>query len=333
MKRILVLSFLLCAFGATQTAQGQGAIADMGATWEWTGTVGNGNFDAGSGDQLFRQWWWQQGAGGGATTAPLIMSFPTTQTYVGNTATISWNGAAWQRQLLVTITGGAGTASVLQEMTITNSSGSSSNVRLFAYVDNDIAGSSNDSAAMVNNDPFHVRASDGAPYSDFLGVAADHYVVAAYNTVPAMIESGNNLPNTGYPFGPGDFTAAMQWDRVIADGQSATVYAVFTYGEAAAPPVVMPPTDTFIRGDCNGDMSTNLVDAVFLLGFLFPLGTPNVIDCDDSCDANDDGSLNLTDAIGILNALFGNPTIPLPGPLTCDGDPTMDTLTCAIPTC
>lgn len=84
-----------------------------------------------------------------------------------------------------------------------------------------------------------------------------------------------------------------------------------------------------IRGDCNDDGSTNLSDVIFLLGFLFPTGgpTPTLV-CLDACDANDDGGLNLPDAVTLLLALFGTPPTPLPGPLVCDMDPTMDPLDC-----
>lgn len=335
MKRTLTLALLFCFPALTQVVHAQGAISDGGLTWEWTTNVGGANFTDGTTDHVFRQWWWQQGAGGGATTAPAIMSFPATQTYVGNTATISWNGAAWQREIMATITGGNGTASVLQELTVTNTSGAPANVNLYAYVDNDIAGSANDSALAVNGNPYHVRVSDGTPYSDFLAVGADHFQVQAYNAIATALDAGAaiTLNDTGLPFGPGDFTGAFQWDRMIPDGGSVTVYVVFTYSEAGVPPVIGPPADHFIRGDCNNDLATNLVDAVYLLGFLFPQGAPNVLDCDDACDANDDGSLNLVDAVGILNALFGMPVIALPGPSSCDADPTMDTLMCAVPAC
>ncbi|MEM7163837.1 MAG: hypothetical protein AAF581_00145 [Planctomycetota bacterium] len=85
----------------------------------------------------------------------------------------------------------------------------------------------------------------------------------------------------------------------------------------------------FVRGDCSGDGSFSLSDAIVLLGNLFPQTTPPPIDCDDACDGNDDGGLNLVDVIALLNALFGSPTIPLVGPSTCGWDPTVDALHCA----
>lgn len=80
--------------------------------------------------------------------------------------------------------------------------------------------------------------------------------------------------------------------------------------------------EEFVRGDCNNDGSRNLPDVIFLLGFLFPQGTPPIIACRDACDNNDDGGLNLPDVITQLNALFGMPPAPLPPPAVCGPDPT-----------
>lgn len=92
------------------------------------------------------------------------------------------------------------------------------------------------------------------------------------------------------------------------------------------------PGGTFVRGDCNTDGSENISDAVFLLGFLFPSGAPNPIQCEDGCDANDDGSLNLSDAVALLGSLFGQPPASLPMPTgVCGPDPTVDALSCAAP--
>ena len=96
-----------------------------------------------------------------------------------------------------------------------------------------------------------------------------------------------------------------------------------------------PPTEQFIRGDCNADGGINIADAIFGLGALFPPpgGTPNMPSCADSCDANDDGSVNIADMISILSALFPQPgmppaAIPAPNP-SCGPDPTMDPIDCA----
>ncbi|MEM7166916.1 MAG: FG-GAP-like repeat-containing protein [Planctomycetota bacterium] len=87
----------------------------------------------------------------------------------------------------------------------------------------------------------------------------------------------------------------------------------------------------FIRGDCNDDGGVDIADAVLLLNFLFPVGTPPLLSCEKACDGNDDGTTNIADAVAILNSLFGSPTVALPVPNAASGcgvDPTNDTLAC-----
>ena len=89
--------------------------------------------------------------------------------------------------------------------------------------------------------------------------------------------------------------------------------------------VVVPPGDQFVRANCNGDAATNIADAIFALGILFPGPSgPNVPPCASACDANDDNALNIADAIFILGLLFPGPSgpPPLPAPVTCGVDPT-----------
>ena len=96
--------------------------------------------------------------------------------------------------------------------------------------------------------------------------------------------------------------------------------------------VVVPPTGGFVRGDCNADGTTNIADAIFLLGALFPGPSgPNFPTCESACENNDDGTLNIADAIFILSVLFppvGTTGPTLPGPSTCGPDPTPDAVTC-----
>lgn len=86
----------------------------------------------------------------------------------------------------------------------------------------------------------------------------------------------------------------------------------------------------FKRGDCNNDNSFNIADAITILAFLFPQGTPPTLACRDACDANDDGNLNIADAVTKLGNLFpSGPPTPLPAPFNmCGEDPTMDMLDC-----
>lgn len=89
----------------------------------------------------------------------------------------------------------------------------------------------------------------------------------------------------------------------------------------------------FDRSDCNGDGSSNLVDAVGLLDYLFNSGAAPL--CFRACDASDDGSVNLQDVVVFLSALFGVGGTTVPDPyLECGNDWTTDPLICDnVPTC
>lgn len=101
----------------------------------------------------------------------------------------------------------------------------------------------------------------------------------------------------------------------------------------------------FVRGNCNGhvDSVVNLVDAVHLIGALFPqdltgdgVVDPNEIVCHDACDATNDGSLNILDVVVILMSVFGSPPTQLSAPNSATGcgfDPVdvTDNLSCELP--
>ncbi|MGE3164018.1 MAG: hypothetical protein AB7O52_03875 [Planctomycetota bacterium] len=123
---------------------------------------------------------------------------------------------------------------------------------------------------------------------------------------------------------PGPITATLGWfaPGFPNDGQ------VLTMGPVGG-------GVTFVRGDCGGEGSTNIADAVLLLGALFPPpGLPSVLSCPSACDANDDGALNIADVVALLGSLFGSPTVPLSPPLACGVDPNQDGLSCtSFPAC
>lgn len=78
------------------------------------------------------------------------------------------------------------------------------------------------------------------------------------------------------------------------------------------------PVDPVVRGDCNVDGSFDISDVVFFLfaALASPPGTPTP-SCDFVCDGNNDDTLDVADAVTMLTALFGTPSVPLPGPNAC----------------
>ncbi len=105
-----------------------------------------------------------------------------------------------------------------------------------------------------------------------------------------------------------------------------TVFAesVAPYLLAGSCTIDAQPQFIFTRGDANYNLSVDIADAIFMLGFLFSGGPAPV--CPDSADANDDGSLNIGDSIYILGFLFANgATLPYPFP-GLGIDPSADSL-------
>jgi hypothetical protein len=89
------------------------------------------------------------------------------------------------------------------------------------------------------------------------------------------------------------------------------------------------PAAPFRRGDANTDGTTNISDAITVLGFLF-LGSPQALQCRDAADSNDSGKLDIADAIYLLGFLFLGGPAPPPPHGQCGPDPTEDELECAL---
>lgn len=85
-------------------------------------------------------------------------------------------------------------------------------------------------------------------------------------------------------------------------------------------------TSGFVRGDANDDGKSELVDAIFMLEYLFRgRSEPS---CLKAIDVDDNGSVELTDPVSLLSYLFlGTFEMPAPHP-GCGVDPVDDVLTC-----
>ena len=87
------------------------------------------------------------------------------------------------------------------------------------------------------------------------------------------------------------------------------------------------PSGDFLRGDCNSSETISLLDALYLLEYLFGFGPPP--ECADACDVDDDGALDIGDVIRTLVALFLDGDIPAPFP-ECGMDESDDALECPV---
>lgn len=106
------------------------------------------------------------------------------------------------------------------------------------------------------------------------------------------------------------------------------------YGSAPIVGFIATPSNTFLRGDSNGDGIFNISDPASALAYIFSVPGSSTPECLDAGDVNDDGALNITDGIYMLYGLFvpGSPPPVAPFP-DCGNDPTVDTLDCAHPFC
>lgn len=187
-------------------------------------------------------------------------------------------------------------------------------------------------------------AFSGITGGDFTGFSAIAYTQDAVGNDgnDQLVVSGTDMTGT-YPPDP-DITAGAIWfnEDDTMTGETifvAGVHAVHNIDEGrmiscsfefggftgnrdalaqayvnALAPGLPPIGEEFVRGDTNADNSNNIADAVYLLGNLFPIGAPNVLQCLEAADANNDGSINIADAVAILGSLFGNPAAPLAAP-------------------
>jgi hypothetical protein len=182
--------------------------------------------------------------------------------------------------------------------------------------------------------------SSTSPLSpSFLGnVSSTDYFVYILNqdkAVEARLSVDVKLDGTAVPEGnqtarlaPGRYlrislTARSQRNIALSITNQGTVNANLKVILGAMGIGGAPAKPLFRRGDCNGDASIQLTDAVFMLNWLFKGGTEP--SCVDACDADDNGAAGLTDPIIILNYLFrggGEPASP--GPKACGEDPSND---------
>ena len=92
----------------------------------------------------------------------------------------------------------------------------------------------------------------------------------------------------------------------------------------------------FSRGDANGDgIVFGLLDSLFLLNYLFVIGSPEPT-CFDGADVDDNGVVTILDPLYLLNFAFNGgdaPPAPVPGECGTDPDGTADGIDCATPSC
>jgi hypothetical protein len=132
------------------------------------------------------------------------------------------------------------------------------------------------------------------------------------------------------PFEP-EWLTATEWRAVFALRDGENQFQFFGLNRAGDPlhtaeiGITRTAGLTFIRGDADGDLNLDVVDAVTTLFYLFGGGP---LPCLDAADTDDNGKVELSDALAFLNFYFRRgqpPPAPFPDPGT---DPTADALPC-----
>jgi len=247
----LSVLFLLGLQGAPAHAQTGGVLTDGNAIY----SVSNGPTTIGSAgptaifrpeggiDHLDQNWWWYSVVGDtrerpfGEYGGPVISGGMTaTSSFSGDTAVLTFTESRFTATYTMTLVDGAtpGSARLNQSFLVTNLTNGTLNLSLFNYVDYDLNGKSDtvseeDSSIATLISPGLIQNVDAGTAALFQGDNPNFYQVAEYSNLlswlqdAALINGTGDLNNTGLPFGPEDFTAAMQWDLVLAQGGSALV--------------------------------------------------------------------------------------------------------------
>jgi hypothetical protein len=245
--RCLKSALTLVLFASASTAFAQGTITSGGANYVHTAshwdTSPEANFTGvGTGDQLFESGWWFRVEGDAAET---VFTVPTTSNYTGATATLAWTdlgGRGLGVNKTITLTSaGAGTGEAGTTIAVTNNGAAAITLHLFNMVDLDVNGSAATDNAILVQPNNYIRINDAtAGQCEYRAPGASAYQVlpfAAATDVAAQLSNATvtNFPNTGLPFGPGDFTGGFQWTLQLAPGATGTVQLFIACNQTATP--------------------------------------------------------------------------------------------------
>lgn len=247
----LVALFVLCLQGASALGQTGGVLTNGNASYSVSNgptTIGSAGPTAtfrpeGAVDHLDQNWWWYSVVGDarerpfGEYGGPVISGGMTaTSSFSGDTAVLTFTESRFTATYTMTLVDGAtpGSARLNQSFLVTNLTNGTLNLSLFNYVDYDLNGKSDtvseeDSSIATLLSPGLIQNVDAGTAALFQGDNPSFYQVTEYSNLLSWLQDGalingtGDLNNTGLPFGPEDFTAAMQWDLVLAQGGSALV--------------------------------------------------------------------------------------------------------------
>lgn len=239
---LIVLLGLVCGHAAAQ-----GTITAGGASY----VISAAHFDAtpaanftgvGTGDQVFEAGWFFRIEG---DASEVFFPVPTTQNYTSPTATLSWTdvgGRGFSATKTHTISSAAaGTGEVHTTMTVTNNTAGQMTLQLFHAIDFDVNGSAGtDNAILVQPNNYH-RINDATlgqcEYRSPQAIATLVRPFATTTDVFGLLSDAavTNFDNSGFPFGPGDYTGGFQFTLVLQPAASATVDVYQACNQTATP--------------------------------------------------------------------------------------------------
>ncbi len=208
-------------------------------SWAFSGNSFDSNqlsFDGGLTDHLYEMFGYLGNA---------ISSVRVNPTYFDELTPISGAGSTASSQLVLNAAGAAelgllagditldyafeiaeATRSLVWDVSVSNASAAALDLVFYAYLDLDLEGSFGDDLATGGPAGFHV--TDGGTGFDLMiasGTAADRFEIAPYPGLQTALDAmqgvgAADLSDSGSPFGPADFTGALQFDFSLAAGGS-----------------------------------------------------------------------------------------------------------------
>ena len=276
MKTISLLALLLTALGVPCAAAtdvkdsnaplgAPSVITSGNATVSWdttvTGATANCNFTYSAIDHCFQHSWFFRAAG---DTQETQVPIPDNVVVNVDELTASWNDVAgrglFSAELTLRVFDAAnGTAEWRQALTITALSPAAVDLRVFHYVDFDLAAPGADTAVLVHANDL-IEVSDEAVHMFYRGVGADVHEVRTFDSLrAALLDTGiTELANTGLPFAGSDFTGALQWNHRLVPGYPVSLEVIAGLNRPA-----MPQGSTVLNFDevVRPDVFTDIVPA------------------------------------------------------------------------
>lgn len=179
----------------------------------------------GSGDLLYQEAWYLN-VGGVAT----ILTAGTLSNVSTNSATITYSptgqfSSVSRVAITYTLTD-SGSAGLLSAAVAVTASNSGANFSLINYFDYDLGSPGNDSATFdVATGRMMISDGDSNPRPNVIrqGALFDSWEIGPFAQLQTRIGNGQLLSGSGSPFGPADFTGAMQWNFSLSSNQTVLV--------------------------------------------------------------------------------------------------------------